>query len=111
MFKTCINFSENFSVRKLDRHKYSCRKIWCRKICFRKFGVRKFDVLKIPGYQYSYFTCVDMAKSVPCLENIINNDILCYISTSRHSLNIDSIVNNIVGFYKNAAILKGKETM
>ena len=52
-----------------------------------------------------------MARSVHCLENTIKNDILCYISTSRHSLTIESIVINTVGFYKSDAILKAKETI
>ena len=54
---------------------------------------------------------VVMARSVHCLEKTIKNDILCYISTSRHFLTIDSIVINTIGFYKSDAILKAGETI
>ena len=45
------------------------------------------------------------------LENVVVNDLLCFVSTARISFTADNIVLNVVGFYKDEDIKKAKATL
>lgn len=45
------------------------------------------------------------------LSNVLSNDVLCFISTSRHTLTKDTIIASTIGFYKPDQILQAKDTL
>ena len=61
--------------------------------------------------KYLLVNRVTMGVDVHLLSNAVGNDVLCYISTARHTLSKDNITLNCIGFYKSDVIVKAKDVI
>ena len=50
-----------------------------------------------------------MMANPPVINGAINDNLLCYVSSSRHSLDKEQIIKNVIGYYDGKKILESKE--